>query len=167
MWRCFLMQNKKLINKMKNAAELAWAAYGYYHLATTSKNQSFIELKKENSQIDSDENFIEKEITLIDIMDSTYKNYEAHCFNPPQTKKKEKIGKLDGDMTPTQAKRFFERYDILIHQPNTESGFSATLFGEKRKQTNTESKEKSYTNQYGYVNYILAIRGTEFKESIK
>ena len=138
------MQNKNLINKLKSNAELAMAAYGYYHLATTSKNQSFIELKKENSQIDSDENFIEKEITLIDIMDSTYKNYEAHCFNPPQTKKKEKIGKLDGDMTPTQSKRFFEKYDVLIHQPNTESGFSATLF------QNKESKE-----------YTLAIRGTE------
>ncbi|WP_394976434.1 hypothetical protein [uncultured Helicobacter sp.] len=138
------MQNKNLINKLKSNAELAMAAYGYYHLATTSKNQSFIELKKANSQIDSDENFIEKEITLIDIMDSTYKNYEAHCFNPPQTKKKEKIGKLDGDMTPTQSKRFFEKYDVLIHQPNTESGFSATLF------QNKESKE-----------YTLAIRGTE------
>ena len=68
---------------------------------------------------------------------------------------------LGGDFTPTQAKRFFEKYDILIHQPNTESGFSATLFGEKRKQTNTESKEVSYTKDYGYTNYILAFRGTE------
>ncbi|WP_158658979.1 hypothetical protein [Helicobacter trogontum] len=26
------MQNKILINKIRNAAELAWAAYGYYDL---------------------------------------------------------------------------------------------------------------------------------------
>ncbi|MDY5950466.1 MAG: hypothetical protein SPJ16_04650, partial [Helicobacter sp.] len=68
---------------------------------------------------------------------------------------------LGGDMTPTQAKRFFDKYDMLIHQPNTESGFSATLFGEKRKQKNTESKATQYTNDYGYTNYILAFRGTE------
>ena len=68
---------------------------------------------------------------------------------------------FSGDFSPTQAKRFFSRYDLLIHQPNTESGFSATLFGEKRKQKNTESKEISYTSEYGYINYILAIRGTE------
>ncbi|WP_233714339.1 lipase family protein, partial [Helicobacter trogontum] len=39
---------------------------------------------------------------------------------------------------------FFSRYDLLIHQPNTESGFSATLF------QNKETKE-----------YTLAIRGTK------
>ncbi|WP_233714312.1 hypothetical protein [Helicobacter trogontum] len=93
-------------------------------------------------------------------MDSTYKNYEAYCFNP-QTKKKEKLGKLSGDFTPTQAKRFFSRYDLLIHQSNTESGFSATLFGEKRKQKNTESKAIQYTSEYGYINYTLAIRRTK------
>ncbi len=49
-------------------------------------------------------------------------------------------------MSPLQAKRFFERYDLLIHQPNTESGFSATLF--QHKESNK---------------YTLAIRGTEFK----
>lgn len=42
------MKNKLLINKMKNAAELAWAAYGYYDLMTTDVNQSFIVLKVKN-----------------------------------------------------------------------------------------------------------------------
>ncbi|EAJ0732240.1 hypothetical protein CYT08_09160, partial [Campylobacter coli] len=50
---------------------------------------------------------------------------------------------------------------LLKHQPNTTSGFSATLFGEKRKQINSKTKEESYTSEYGYINYILAIRGTE------
>ncbi|WP_144716950.1 lipase family protein, partial [Campylobacter coli] len=45
--------------------------------------------------------------------------------------------------------------------PNTNSGFSATLFGEKRKQIDSKTKEESYTSEYGYINYILAIRGTE------
>ncbi|RDU59980.1 hypothetical protein CQA53_11130 [Helicobacter didelphidarum] len=72
-----------------------------------------------------------------------------------------KVGTLKGEFSPLQAKHFFERYDLLLHQPNTDSGFSATLFGEKRKQKNTESKEISYTAEYGYINYILAFRGTE------
>ena len=134
---------------MKNAAELAWAAYGYYDLMTSDTNPLFIKLKNENSQANSNEDFSKKETTLIDIMDSSYKNYEVYCFNP-KTKKEEKVGKLGGDFTPTQAKRFFERYDILIHQPNTESGFSATLF------QNKESKE-----------YTLAIRGTESHHNFK
>ena len=51
--------------------------------------------------------------------------------------------------------------EIIFHQPNTLTGFSATLFGEKRKQTNTQTKEVTYTNEGGYIHYILAIRGTE------
>ncbi|ENY1203419.1 lipase family protein [Campylobacter coli] len=56
---------------------------------------------------------------------------------------------------------FVNRFKLLKHQPNTTSGFSATLFGEKRKQINSKTKEESYTSEYGYINYILAIRGTE------
>ena len=140
------MKNKKLINNMKNAAELAQASYGYFHLI----GKSFHYKSKTRPN---------KPITLHDILDSTYNNYIA--TEQDISGKDIEIGILKGDFTPTQAKRFFEKYDILIHQPNTESGFSATLFGEKRKQTNTESKEVSYTNDYGYTNYILAFRGTE------
>lgn len=53
---------------------------------------------------------------------------------------------FDGDFSPLQAQRFFSRYDLFIHQPNTESGFSATLF------QNKESKE-----------FTLAIISTESK----
>ena len=119
------MQNKLLINQIKNAAELAQAAYGYFHLVG----------KKLHNESETQKGDF---ITLHDILDSTYNGYKTpnHKLGNPE--------ELDGDMTPTQTKRFFEKYDILIHQPNTESGFSATLFGEKRKQTNTESKEVSY-----------------------
>ena len=68
--------------------------------------------------------------------------------------------KLDFELS-NRTINFTNRFQLLFHQPNTESGFSATLFGEKRKQRNTESKEISYTSEYGYINYILAIRGTE------
>ena len=138
------MQNKILINKIRNAAELAWAAYGYYDLI--------------GKKIKDDEKYGDKRnkpITLHDILDITYKDYETQDSTFSNTLK------LDGDFTPTQTQRFFSRYDLLIHQPNTESGFSATLFGEKRKQKNTESKAIQYTSEYGYINYILAIRGTE------
>jgi len=43
---------------------------------------------------------------------------------------------------------FTNRYELLEHQPNTEYGFSATLF----KDTKAESKNSQY---------ILAFRGTE------
>ena len=120
------MNNKKLINKLKSNAELAMAAYGYFHL---------IDKGFDNQRNKTEEKRI---ITLHDILDSTYNGYKTpnHKLGNPE--------ELDGDMTPTQAKRFFSRYDLLIHQPNTESGFSATLF------QNKESKE-----------YTLAIRGTE------
>ena len=118
------MKNKDTINRIKNAAELAWAAYGYFDLI----GKKFAHKKEYGNRTNT-------KITLHDILDITYKNYRntrQHIFVTQAY--------LNGDFTPTQAKRFFERYDLLIHQPNTHSGFSATLFGEKRKQKNAESK---------------------------
>ena len=132
------MTNKQQIKKLRDNAELAWASYGYFDLVG-KKFDIKDERIKNSPRIDN------LTITQTDILDSTYKDYEVKdtgwIFDD----------KLKGDFTPTQAQRFFERYDLLIHQPNTNSGFSATLFGEK------ETKE-----------YTLAIRGTEFKlEQIK
>ncbi|RDU60893.1 hypothetical protein CQA53_10590, partial [Helicobacter didelphidarum] len=104
-------------------------------------------------------------ITPADILDITYKYYLDDNGKPKNGLLDDKL--FDGDFSPLQAKRFFERYDLLEHCPNTDSGFSATLFGEKRKQKNIESKEISYTAEYGYINYILAFRGTELKEAIQ
>ncbi|WP_238699694.1 hypothetical protein [Helicobacter trogontum] len=143
------MDNKEQIKKLRDNAELAMASYGYFHLTdkTCKHNdkdekrlKEFRELKAKALGKDIDESIYP---TYIDILNIEYNSF------------------LGGDFTPTQTQRFFSRYDLLIHQPNTESGFSATLFGEKRKQKNTESKEISYTSEYGYTNYILAIRGTE------
>ncbi|WP_258865037.1 hypothetical protein [Helicobacter sp. MIT 14-3879] len=139
------MKNKEMINKLKENAELAWASYGYYDLIG----------KKFKDKKDKYGNLLT--ITLHDIMDATYFDYETQdstFFN---------TFKLKGDMTPTQAKRFFSRYDLLIHQPNTTSGFSATLFEdlgelEKELDNKTNTRKKLEKDRQ----YILAIRGTEF-----
>ncbi|RDU59872.1 hypothetical protein CQA53_11220, partial [Helicobacter didelphidarum] len=68
-------------------------------------------------------------ITPADILDITYKYYLDDNGKPKNGLLDDKL--FSGDMSPFQAKRFFERYDLLIHQPNTSSGFSATLFQEK------------------------------------
>ena len=128
------MTNKEQIQKLRDYAELAMATYGYFHLETSENNPTFINVK------DNEEQEIQKEISLTDILDITYKDYEVYIPSRLPTIPPEKIGTLDSDFTPTQAKRFFEKYDLLEHQRNTNSGFSATLFGEKRKQTNIESK---------------------------
>ncbi len=71
------------------------------------------------------------------------------------------INKLKGDFAPLQAKNFFDKYDLLDFYPKFDNknnkqqkGFHACLFGEKKLQSHSETKEKSYTN------YTLAIRGS-------
>ena len=145
------MKNKLLINKIKNAAELAMAAYGYYDLMTNDTNQLFIVLKDEKGKdrIDSNKNPITKEITLTDIMDSNYAEHNV-VGKDKWGKDFKKVGTLKGDMTPTQVKRFFDKYDLLDFYPKFDNknnkqqkGFHACLFQDR------ESKE-----------YTLAIRGS-------
>ena len=115
------LTNKQQINKLRDNVELAWAAYGYFHLV----GKKFANKEEHKDKKDT-------EITMHDILDSTYNGYvtsdHTTLINPE---------KLKGDFTPTQAKRFSERYELIHHIPNTESGFSATLFQDK------ESKEYS------------------------
>ena len=120
------MTNKERIKKLRDNAELAMASYGYFHLVGKKFHK-----KSKTRQKDT--------ITQTDILDLTYKEYIAVESNPHKPDDEIKVGTLDGDFSPLQSKRFFEKYDLLKHCPNTESGFSATLFGEKRKQRNTES----------------------------
>ena len=145
------MQSKILINKLKDNAELAQAAYGYYDLMTTDANQLFIILKDEygKNKTDSSGNFVTKEITLVDIMNITFNGYEV-CHIDSRTNKLNVINKLKGDFAPLQAKNFFEKYDLLDFYPKFDNknnkqqkGFHACLFQDK------ESKE-----------YTLAIRGS-------
>ena len=127
------MKNKLLINKIKNAAELAMAAYGYYDLMTNSDNQLFIEIQNKKN-----EDFMKKDITLIDIMDSTFADYKVYKPQLSPKFKPDVVGTLKGDMTPTQAKRFFDKYDLLDYYPKFDTknnrqkeGFHACLFQDK------------------------------------
>ncbi|WP_394950427.1 hypothetical protein [uncultured Helicobacter sp.] len=87
------------------------AAYGYFHLETSENNPTFINVK------DNEEQEIQKEISLTDILDITYKDYEVYIPSRLPTLKPDELGTLKGDMTPTQVKNFFEKYDLLDFYP--------------------------------------------------
>lgn len=163
------MTNKQQIQNLRDYAELAWASYGYFHYFLEQHNKPhyvdkvhYIDDRDENGKdkLDNNKEKVKRPIELIDILDINYNKCAVFEYNS-FIKSYIKVGEVNGDMTLGQIKHFFERYDLLKHCPNTESGFSATLFGEK--QTNKQTQEKSSTSECGYVNYILAIRGTEFK----
>ena len=137
-----------MINRLKDNAELAMAAYGYFHLANPrydfNQNDTDKRRLKYFRKITNDETQ-SLYPTPVDILNIEYKYFRDENDKPQDSWYHKHF--LGGDFSPTQAKRFFERYDLLEHCPNTESnGFSATFF------YNKESKE-----------YTLAIRGTEFK----
>lgn len=73
----------------------------------------------------------QRDITYADILDIAYKYYLGDNSKPKDGFFDDRL--FDGDFSPLQAQRFFSRYDLLIHQPNTEPGFSATLFWRKKK----------------------------------
>ncbi|RDU59407.1 hypothetical protein CQA53_11490, partial [Helicobacter didelphidarum] len=117
---------KQAINHLRDYAELAQASYFYFDL---------------------DEYVLQDDtpITLYEIIALNYKDKMAG--------KKEKIGKeyhfvskdkLNGEFGEIQAQRFAKRYKIYFHQPNTRSGFSATLFYDTQKDM-----------------FIVGFRGTE------
>ncbi|PAU99733.1 hypothetical protein [Helicobacter sp. TUL] len=105
------MTNKQQVQKLRDYAELAMAAYGYFHLETSENNPTFINVK------DNEEQEIQKEISLTDILDITYKDYEVYIPSRLPTLKPDELGTLKGDMTPTQVKNFFEKYDLLDFYP--------------------------------------------------
>ena len=129
------MKNKEMINKLKDNAELAQAAYGYYDLI----GKKFGEIANNKYKY---REF--KDITLIDVMNVEYYNYETQDSTFSNTLK------LKGDFAPTQAKRFFDKYDLLDFYPKFDTknnkqqkGFHACLFQDK------ETKQ-----------YTFAIRGS-------
>ncbi|MDY2823059.1 MAG: hypothetical protein SOT27_02185 [Helicobacter sp.] len=129
------MTNKQQIKKLRDNAELAWASYGYFDLVG-KKFDIKDERIKNSPRIDN------LTITPTDILDMTYKKYIAVKSNPHKPDDEIKVGKLDGDMTPTQVKNFFDKYDLLDFYPKFDTknnkqkeGFHACLFQDK------ESKE--------------------------
>lgn len=162
------MSNKQQIQKLRDNAELAWAAYGYYNLITNDTNQSFMVLKDEKGKdkVDSNGNPMTKQVNLVDIMDITYKDYKVYKPSRLPTLKPDELGTLKGDMSPTQVKldsklsnrtiTFTNRFRILAHQPNEvrmrgdknsdgNYGFSATLF----QDTQATFKDSEYILQLG------------------
>ncbi len=143
---------KSQIDNLKDYAELAWASYGYFHHFLEQYNKPdytdkihYIDAKDENGKykLDINNEKAKRPLDIADILDVNYKRCNVFEYNS-RFRKYNKIGTLKGDFAPTQAKNFFERYDLLKHCPNTDSGFSATLF------QNKQTKE-----------YILSFRGTE------
>ena len=134
---------KQAINNLKDYAELAQAAYFYFDFLKDSNNipRKIYELDSNGNKI-KDENYPrgykEIEITLEHIVNQNYYNHEVlvnlEKGNDIFTKMKNEaknsfnLDKLNGDFSHTQAKNFAKRYKIYFHQPNTSSGFSATLF---------------------------------------
>ncbi|ECQ5791743.1 lipase family protein [Campylobacter coli] len=119
------MQEK--INELKDYAELAQASYFYFDLEDC--------ILQENETI----------ITLNELLNLSYNGKIAG--------KKEKVGQkysfiskgeLNGEFREIQTQNFAKRYIIKFHQPNTFSGFSATLFYDIQKDE-----------------YIASFRGTE------
>ena len=114
--------------------------------------------EKGKDRTDSNKNPIAKEINLTDIMDNTFADYEVYKPQLSPKFKPNKVDTLKGEFTPTQAKRFFEKYDILIHQPNTESGFSATIFYDI-KESNTTTNTKEFEKHFEYIITLYRHRG--------
>ena len=119
------MTNKKQIKKLRDNAELAWASYGYFDLVG-KKFDIKDERIKNSPRIDN------LTITQTDILDLTYKEYKVKdtglIFDD----------KLKGDFSPTQAKNFFDKYDLLDFYPKFDTknnkqkeGFHACLFQDK------------------------------------
>ncbi|EAI5486697.1 hypothetical protein IZI86_01650 [Campylobacter coli] len=139
------MDNKGLITKLRDNSELAWAAYGYFHLANPrydfnkdnidkERLEYFRKLYKNNNLESSktDEQLQSIYPTPADILNIEYKYFKDNNGKPKDSWYHKYF--LGGEFSPLQAKQFFSRYDLLKHCPNTGSGFSATLSYEKTER---------------------------------
>ena len=99
------MNDKRQIEKLRDNAELAWAAYGYFDLIGKRFDKKILkDIDRESTPI----------ITQTDILDSTYKGHKIYAPPLPSLPnlKPEKIGTLKGGFTPTQAKNFANKVKI-------------------------------------------------------
>ena len=146
---------KQKINNLRDYAELAQASYFNFEFMG---NRKIYELDSNNNKIKDEKyprGYKEIEITLEHIINKKYQGQEV-LINLKQDNtwqsnllnsldEKFNRDKLNGEFGEIQAKNFLKKYDVLIHQPNTHSGFSATLFSDKTKNR-----------------FIVGFRGTEF-----
>lgn len=127
---------KELINNLRDYAELAQASYFNFMYVNND------ERKMDNYKIGQNRFFKDKEnienLEYIKTLSKKYKDYfiydDSIALYPT----------LNGEFGEIQAKNFAKRYEIKFHQPNTASGFSATLFYDTHKDR-----------------FIVGFRGTE------
>ena len=146
---------KQKINNLRDYAELAQASYFNFEFMG---NRKIYELDSNNNKIKDEKyprGYKEIEITLEHIINKKYQGQEV-LINLKQDNtwqsnllnsldEKFNSDKLNGEFGEIQAKNFAKRYEIIFHQPNTFSGFSATLFYDKEKDR-----------------FVVGFRGTEF-----
>ncbi|WP_202392860.1 hypothetical protein [Helicobacter saguini] len=125
---------KKQINDIRDYAELSWASY--FNLIYID-GQKVDDFKIGIGRIFKNEENQEK-FEYHKALSKEHKGYfiydDSLVFYP----------RLNGEFGELQAKAFAKRYQIIFHQPNTSSGFSATLFYDTQKER-----------------FIVAFRGTE------
>ena len=150
---------KQALNNLKDYAELAQASYFYFDLFKDSQGipRKIYELDLQGNKIKDEKyprGYKEVEITLEHIINKKYQGQEV-LINLKQDNtwqsnllnsldEKFNSDKLNGEFGEIQAKNFAKRYEIIFHQPNTPTGFSATLFSDKMKNR-----------------FIVGFRGTE------
>lgn len=146
---------KGYINDLKDYAELAQASYFNFEFMG---NRKIYELDSQGNKIKDESyprGYKEIEVTLKHIVSQRYQGQEVlvnlqqgdDIFTKMRNDANETFNsdKLNGEFGEIQAKNFVKRYEIIFHQPNTLTGFSATLFSDKMKNR-----------------FIVGFRGTEF-----
>ena len=120
---CKDLKVKKAIDNLKDYAELAWASYFNFMYINGQKVDNY---KIGKGRFFKDKENIET-LEYEKILSKKYKDYFIYdnsiAFYPT----------LNGEFNEIQAKNFINRYEIKLHQPNTSSGFSATLFYDTQK----------------------------------
>ncbi|MFQ93343.1 DUF2974 domain-containing protein, partial [Campylobacter jejuni] len=145
---------KTQINNLKDYAELAWASYFYFDFLNT-RNIFELDFNQEKIQEENSlRGYREIKVNLEHVVSQKHKDKEVlidlRQDDAWQSKmlnffdEKTNFDKLNGEFGELQTKNFIQRYEVQFHQPNTTSGFSATLFYDKEKDE-----------------FIVGFRGTE------
>ncbi|MGX2973197.1 hypothetical protein [Helicobacter sp. T3_23-1059] len=139
------MKNK--IDDLRDYAELAQASYFYFDLLKDSNGnpRKIYELDFDGKKI-KDANYPrgykEIQVNLEHIVSKKCQEQEVlanleqddDIFTKTKNEAKDafNMDKLNGEFGELQTKHFFKKYELLLHQHNTNSGFSATLFQNKQ-----------------------------------
>ena len=131
------------VNDLRDYAELAWASYLNFEFID---NRNVFELDSNNEKIQNTSyprKYKEIKVNLFHSVSQKYHNQEVlvnlkkgdDIFTKMRNDANEAFNfdKLNGEFSEIQARNFAKRYEIKLHQQNTASGFSATLFYDKEK----------------------------------